>query len=486
MRAFIHTGYYTARTSDERVRAVQLRSTGGPELKAAADVAVAGPPQVLHQFIEVEQYRAARQDKLTATHVSRVQGLIAGAAKIAATAQQDAALAAKVAAEAIKAAEDAAKHASDARESARQAGEFAKEADAHADAAEKSAADAAASAKKARAAEADAKQAARSADLSADRATASAAAAQVSASDAWAAADAAYASSIEAGKDADAASKAADAAGDVAFRKLQEEIRKHFADIVAENEERALLREDEEFAEYMAKLNEIDWGQLFSEGGHFTLDVLGLIPGFGEAADGINCAWYFGEDKKIDAGLSCAGAVPFVGWGAAGVKFGKWGTKADDFFRKLFGKNPAFAMCARSLRAMSLARAASSISCPVGFQNLGNDVFQSPGGLVYMRESATKHRIDHVMDHTRPKPGKPLHSIFKEKDQGKLLALIDDAWKKRGNPLPGQGNKVFPVEYGEAIGDGGEKFLCIVTRYKSKKYRVISAYPSASGLCPKL
>ncbi|MEV5430904.1 hypothetical protein [Streptomyces sp. NPDC052701] len=178
--------------------------------------------------------------------------------------------------------------------------------------------------------------------------------------------------------------------------------------------------------------------------------------------------------------------MPFVGWGAAGVKFGKWGTKADDFFRKLFGNNPVFALCARSLRAMSLARVAGSISCPVGFQNLGNDVFQSPAGLVYMRESPTKHRIDHVMDHTRPKPDKPLHGIFKEKDQGKLLALIDDAWKRRGSdPILKRGNKVFPVEYAEAIGDGGEKFLCIVTRYKSKMYRVISAYPSASGSCPR-
>ncbi|MEW2634473.1 ALF repeat-containing protein, partial [Streptomyces sp. NPDC048389] len=485
MRQFVHSGYYTARTSDERVRAVQLRSFGGPELKAAADVALAGPPQVLHRFIEVEQYSAARQDKLTATHVSRMQGLIAGAARVAATAQQNAALAAKVAAEARKAAAEAAEYAKQAQASAVQAGEHAEEADAHADAAETSAAEAAASARTARAAEADAKNAVRRADLSANQAQASAAAAQASASDAWAAADAAYASSVAAGKDADAASRASTAAGLVAFQKLQEEIRQHFADLAAEAEERSLRAEDEEFAEYMAKLEEIDWGKVLSEGGHFTLDVLGLIPGFGEAADGINCAWYFGEGEVVDAGLSCAGMVPFAGWGAAGAKFGKWGTKADDFFRKLFGKNPAFALCARSLaRSMSLA-AASSVSCPVGFQNLGNDIFQSPGGLVYMRENANRHRIDHIMDHTRPNPDKPLHGVFNEKDQGELLSLIDDAWSRRGSdPIVNRGNKVFPVEYENPIGEGGERFMCIVTRYKSKKYRVITAYPSASRDCP--
>lgn len=178
--------------------------------------------------------------------------------------------------------------------------------------------------------------------------------------------------------------------------------------------------------------------------------------------------------------------MPYVGCGAAGVKFGKWGTEADGFFRKSFGDNPAFALCARSLRAMSLARAAGSISCPVGLQNLGDDVFQSPGGLVYMRESATEHRIDHVLEHTRPKPDKPLHSIFKEKDQGKLLALIDDAWKKRGNPLPGQGNKVFPVAYAEPIGDGGEKFLCIVTRYTSKDVPRHQRVSVSVGIVPEV
>ncbi|MGC9443209.1 ALF repeat-containing protein [Streptomyces sp. WG5] len=487
LREFTQTGYYTARTTDERVRAVQLRSVGGPELKAAADVALAGPPEVLHRFIQVEQYRAARQDKLTATHVSRMQGLISGAARVAATAHKDAALAAKVAADAVKAAEEAAKYAQQAKDSAAQADEYAKDADAHADAAEKSAAEAAASARTARAAEADAHNAARDADVSAAQAQSSAAAAQASASDAWAAADAAYASSIAAGKDADAASKASTAAGEVAFRKLQEEIRQHFADIAAELEERELRAEDAEFVKLMEELEEVDWGKVLSEGGHFSLDVLGLIPGFGEAADGVNCAWYFGEGKKIDAGLSCAGAVPFAGWGAAGVKFGKWGTKADDFFRKLFGKNPLFQLCGRSLaRTMSAVRAASSVTCPVGWDKISGEVFKSPAGLVYQRGYDGTHRIEHVMKHTRPNPDKPLHAVFKEKDQDRLLALIDDAWSRRDSSVSfvNRGNKVHPIEYDDPIGDAGEKFLCIVTREKKQMPRVISAYPSATKDCP--
>ncbi|QZZ31811.1 hypothetical protein [Streptomyces sp. ST1015] len=233
----------------------------------------------------------------------------------------------------------------------------------------------------------------------------------------------------------------------------------------------------------MAELEDIDWGQVLSEGGHFTLDVLGLIPGFGEAADGANCLWYAGEGNAIDAGLSCAGMVPFAGWGAAGVKGGKWLTKADDFFRRLFGKTPQFPVCVRPLARISLA---AGTACPTNFQNLGRDIFQSPGGLVYMPQGSS-HRIDHIMEHTRPNPDKPLHGVFVKKGQDEVLAMIDDAWErvKGQTPQVSAGNKVFAAEYAEAIGEGGEKFLCIVTRYKSKKYRVITAYPSASATCPR-
>ncbi|AWK09935.1 hypothetical protein DDQ41_14605 [Streptomyces spongiicola] len=174
--------------------------------------------------------------------------------------------------------------------------------------------------------------------------------------------------------------------------------------------------------------------------------------------------------------------VPLAGWGAAGVKFGKWGTKADDFFKKLFGKNTQFPSCARSAaRAMT-----QSISCPSWMVNMGNDIFMSPAGLVYLRESATKHRIDHIMDHTKAVDGKPLHGVFIVKDQDELLKMIDDAWKKGGEIVPTNNkNKVTRIDYDEAIGEGGEKFLCVVTRVVKKKDRVITAYPSSSPDCPR-
>jgi RHS repeat-associated protein len=60
-----------------------------------------------------------------------------------------------------------------------------------------------------------------------------------------------------------------------------------------------------------------------SESAHLSLELAGLIPLAGEAADLINCAWYEAEGDHLAAGLSCGAALPFLGWAAAGAKLGK-------------------------------------------------------------------------------------------------------------------------------------------------------------------
>ncbi len=53
-----------------------------------------------------------------------------------------------------------------------------------------------------------------------------------------------------------------------------------------------------------------------------SLDLLGLVPGFGEPADGINALIYASQGDEVNAGLSAAGMIPFLGWGATGGKIG--------------------------------------------------------------------------------------------------------------------------------------------------------------------
>lgn len=67
-----------------------------------------------------------------------------------------------------------------------------------------------------------------------------------------------------------------------------------------------------------------------SDLGHAALDVAGLVPGIGEAADLANAAWYGAEGDAANAALSAAAAVPFAGWGASAVKAGKYAVKGAD------------------------------------------------------------------------------------------------------------------------------------------------------------
>ena len=57
---------------------------------------------------------------------------------------------------------------------------------------------------------------------------------------------------------------------------------------------------------------------------HFTLDILGMAPVFGEVADGINGSIYALEGRYAEAALSYAATIPFVGWFSIG---GKWAYK---------------------------------------------------------------------------------------------------------------------------------------------------------------
>ncbi|QWQ43770.1 ALF repeat-containing protein [Streptomyces sp. YPW6] len=210
--AFINNGQYLARNTDERVRAGQLHSAGGPEVKSAAKIALAGPPDLLHYFVQAGQYMADRQDQLAATHIAQMQRLIAGSSQTAAKARQNAWEAARAAAIANKAAAEANEAAGEAKKSSDQAAKFAADAKKSAQAAAISANAAAKSATTARNAAAAANRDASAAEASATRAEFSASYARDSAREANAASNAARASAAAAGKSAEDAEKEASAA----------------------------------------------------------------------------------------------------------------------------------------------------------------------------------------------------------------------------------------------------------------------------------
>ncbi|MEW4925440.1 RHS repeat-associated core domain-containing protein [Algibacter sp. 2305UL17-15] len=54
---------------------------------------------------------------------------------------------------------------------------------------------------------------------------------------------------------------------------------------------------------------------------HYTLDGIGLVPGFGEPADVLNGVIYSFEGQKLNATLSFGSAVPFAGYAAVATKY---------------------------------------------------------------------------------------------------------------------------------------------------------------------
>lgn len=54
---------------------------------------------------------------------------------------------------------------------------------------------------------------------------------------------------------------------------------------------------------------------------HTALDICGLVPFAGEPCDLVNGTLYILEGDGVNATISFAGSIPFLGWGATGVKF---------------------------------------------------------------------------------------------------------------------------------------------------------------------
>lgn len=72
------------------------------------------------------------------------------------------------------------------------------------------------------------------------------------------------------------------------------------------------------------------WKTKLLNGLQTTLDIVGLVPGVGEVADGLNSAIYTARGDYVNASLSAAAMVPFIGWGATGAKFTSKGIKGID------------------------------------------------------------------------------------------------------------------------------------------------------------
>jgi hypothetical protein len=102
--------------------------------------------------------------------------------------------------------------------------------------------------------------------------------------------------------------------------------------------------------------------------------------------------------------------------------------------------------------------------------------WKSTGGLVYGQGSAQGNRVLHVLEHLSPDPSKPLHTVFNV-ERNQLIGLLDEAWAARQGTgvLQANGNRVFEIPMGRAVGPGGETTISIIVRDGTTN--VITAYP---------
>ncbi|HLL68371.1 MAG TPA: ALF repeat-containing protein [Micromonosporaceae bacterium] len=217
LRDFLDRDQYTAAAIGDRVRVNQILADrdSGPELKAAAQIALDGPPIAQREFLTTGRYTAAQRDYDSAIHLDVVGGLLEKINQVAEKAVQDSLTAQAMAARARGDAERANTYANEAGASAERAATYAAKAQTHAN-------NAAKSVEKATAAVATAKNAATRANASARSAIRSAAwainshqIAVQAAAEANASALRARDSAIAAGATAEAAKKVALAAYDI-------------------------------------------------------------------------------------------------------------------------------------------------------------------------------------------------------------------------------------------------------------------------------
>ncbi|MGA4866519.1 polymorphic toxin-type HINT domain-containing protein [Streptomyces lavendulocolor] len=347
---FLEAGRHRARLEDDRVEAARLAEGGTPEVKAAAETALASPDTHLRTFIESGQHRAKRRDQLNAAHVAQIKAITATAGEVAAHAYEDAFKAAQAASNAQNDANAARGHADKAAAYATEANGYATQAKQSADSARRSSDAAAASAATARNAEWEAAASAARAERSAADAYASSLAAADYAADAFRAAEAAKKSATNAGMSAeDAQRKHAQTVERYMIDEYNKEVQRRQAEAAAAKK-RNLIKVGLGVVTFLTTgmlPPDIPFGVRLDLL-HGALDIIGLIPGVGEIADGANCAIYAVEGTVqyfhpigregawLDAGLACASMIPFAGWATTPAKWARYAEKYGSQAKKLF------------------------------------------------------------------------------------------------------------------------------------------------------
>jgi len=251
----------------------------------------------------------------------------------------------------------------------------------------------------------------------------------------------------------------------------------------------------------------------FAESIHIGLDTLGLVPVYGEVFDGINVFYYIIEGNYVDAALSGAAMVPFVGTVSTTGKIAKntgklmidaasqtaeiatkkavkevIEEKLEDSVTKLgkkilknYSKYPESTL--RGLKKIT-EDATTSLSeifykGDILIEKGYKGTVISPAGIRYSAGSKEGHRIYHIIErHGSSLKGTPGHGTLFNVDGEDLFKLIDEVYgngKIVGTPiLQDNGNTKVIYQASKKIGFNGETKLEMIFNDDG----IVTAYPT--------
>lgn len=249
----------------------------------------------------------------------------------------------------------------------------------------------------------------------------------------------------------------------------------------------------------------------FAEQAHLTLDALGLIPAVGEVFDGINVLYYIVEGNYVDAALSGAAMVPFVGVVSTSGKIVKNAGKLvidvstgtvknaskkvtreiieegleniTDFGQKIIRNSDNYSKS--TIKGIKQIAENGSPYLDEVFYNGKilitkeyKGTVRSRSGLKYgyvKRES--KNRIYHIIDrHAYEMIGESTAENFFRYNGEDIFYVIEDVYRNAeliADPIPRGTYLAYYYKSPYVIGSDGEDILCLIL----EEDRVISAYP---------
>lgn len=111
-----------------------------------------------------------------------------------------------------------------------------------------------------------------------------------------------------------------------------------------------------------------------------------------------------------------------------------------------------------------------------GLKYSGKGTWISEAGIKYGLHWKDGNSLRHILQHSRPNPSKPKHSVFKTNIKN-IPSEIDEAWKKRGKGILQRNKNIkYKVPMGRKIGTQGEENLTIIIK-RGTNDEIVTAFP---------